>query len=277
VTDFLHDVSGSNLLVDWPALGAAGCGRDTPVTCRLKDVRFSRALTRILENVSANQASPPLGYAQVDGCILISTQPRLDAGLEYRGFDVYDLTTDELDPIRVAFGASPFARDTRAPLHRLRDLTTSAERATGLHIDAKYFPAYSNYGSFAPASSGLFVIGPPAALDQLAAHLERERRLPRLEAFALRALTLLTGACLAVRRITSPARRRRKRLGANRCPACGYDLRASPTRCPECGTPSATGASTAGPNYAPPLASSFALLGVFWRLCGPLPRLTTAP
>jgi hypothetical protein len=31
--------------------------------------------------------------------------------------------------------------------------------------------------------------------------------------------------------------RRKKPRPPTACPACGYDLRASPTRCPECGTP----------------------------------------
>jgi hypothetical protein len=49
---------------------------------------------------------------------------------------------------------------------------------------------------------------------------------------------LLLCAPLPVVRLGSALRRRRAR-GRGLCPACGYDLRATPERCPECGTAAA--------------------------------------
>jgi hypothetical protein len=49
--------------------------------------------------------------------------------------------------------------------------------------------------------------------------------------WAIAAACAALPAALVLRRRTA---RRRARLGL--CPACGYDLRATPDRCPECGT-----------------------------------------
>ena len=48
------------------------------------------------------------------------------------------------------------------------------------------------------------------------------------------ALLALPPLALAARRVAA-VRRRRSRSRAGLCPACGYDLRATPGRCPECG------------------------------------------
>jgi hypothetical protein len=48
-------------------------------------------------------------------------------------------------------------------------------------------------------------------------------------------LLLLAATTLWLARLTARARRE-ERSKAGLCPACGYDLRATPGRCPECGT-----------------------------------------
>jgi hypothetical protein len=54
------------------------------------------------------------------------------------------------------------------------------------------------------------------------------------DASAVGALAVLP-ACFVAARVVRRRRRRRSR-DQGRCPACGYDLRATPDRCPECGT-----------------------------------------
>ena len=56
-------------------------------------------------------------------------------------------------------------------------------------------------------------------------------------------LPAAAAAMLPAARALSWLKRARRRPAEGLCPACGYDLRASPGRCPECGTATAKGPS----------------------------------
>src|SRR5205814_2462374 len=53
VIDFLRDITTANIFVNWRALEAAGVDKNAPVTARLRNVRFSKALSLILADVSS--------------------------------------------------------------------------------------------------------------------------------------------------------------------------------------------------------------------------------
>lgn len=68
--DFLRDVSGANIHVNWPALGVAGVDRNAPVTARLRNVSFDSALKVILDSAGGGKAK--LGYTVEGGIITIT-------------------------------------------------------------------------------------------------------------------------------------------------------------------------------------------------------------
>jgi hypothetical protein len=63
--------------------------------------------------------------------------------------------------------------------------------------------------------------------------------------FAL--LTAALPSAWIARRLRDRHRRARERRNAGLCPACGYDLRATPDRCPECGAMAEAIASSGDP------------------------------
>src|SRR5947209_4169818 len=50
--DFIRDVSGLNIHVDWKSLESVNVAKDTPVTLKVRDVTIRRALTLILNEAS---------------------------------------------------------------------------------------------------------------------------------------------------------------------------------------------------------------------------------
>jgi general secretion pathway protein D len=89
VIDFLRDVSGSNIFVNWKSLEAAGIDRNTPVSANLRNVKFSKALNVILDSVGGGQTK--LGYTVDEGVITISTQDDLSRNVVVRVYDIRDL------------------------------------------------------------------------------------------------------------------------------------------------------------------------------------------
>lgn len=91
VIDFLRDVTGANIYVDWPALERASISRDAPVTARLRDIKFSKALELIFKSVEGEEDDRKLGYTLGDGVITISTRKELNKNVVTQRYDINDL------------------------------------------------------------------------------------------------------------------------------------------------------------------------------------------
>lgn len=113
VIDFLRDVTGANLVVEWRTLEQSGIDRTTPVfVTRLTNVRFERALQTVLREVSGG--GTPLDYNIEEGIITISTREAIaQASPRTVVYDVSDLLFRPLDagePPQVEFNLEPVER-----------------------------------------------------------------------------------------------------------------------------------------------------------------------
>ncbi len=91
VIDFLRDVTGANIYVDWKTLEAASIQKDAPVTARLRDIKFSKALELIFKSVEGDDDEHKLGYTVDEGVITISTRKELNKNTVTRRYDINDL------------------------------------------------------------------------------------------------------------------------------------------------------------------------------------------
>lgn len=95
VTEFLRDISGANIFVNWRALETAGVDKNAPVTARLRDVKFSKALETILRDVGGGAVK--LGYTVDEGVITISTADDLSSNVVTNVYDIQDLIMNVTD------------------------------------------------------------------------------------------------------------------------------------------------------------------------------------
>jgi beta-lactamase regulating signal transducer with metallopeptidase domain len=86
--DFLRDVTGLNIFVDWRGLEAAGIDRNTPITVRMQKVPFETVLRYVLRD-AGHQVK--LDYAVIDGIVNISTAELISAETQVRVYDIEPL------------------------------------------------------------------------------------------------------------------------------------------------------------------------------------------
>jgi hypothetical protein len=92
--DFLRDVSGANIHVNWRALEAAGINGDTPVNLRLREVSLRKILTTLLNETGAGGT---LTYYVSEGVIEITTSEIADKEMITRVYPVDDLLMEVPD------------------------------------------------------------------------------------------------------------------------------------------------------------------------------------
>jgi type II secretory pathway component GspD/PulD (secretin)/tetratricopeptide (TPR) repeat protein len=89
VVEYLRNVTGVNIFVNWRALEDAGIERGAPVTLQLANVPADKALSLILDQVGGDLVK--LGYNIDDGVLTISTRENLSKNTIIRTYDIRDL------------------------------------------------------------------------------------------------------------------------------------------------------------------------------------------
>jgi hypothetical protein len=92
--DFIRDVSGANIVVNWKALAEVNVTPDTPVNLRLHNVSVRKVLTALLQQAGGGDQ---LTFVASEGVIEITTQQIADARLITKVYPIDDLLVEVPD------------------------------------------------------------------------------------------------------------------------------------------------------------------------------------
>ncbi len=101
--DFLRDVSGANIHVNWRALEGVGVGKDAQVNVRLRSVSLRKVLDLVLNEAGAGSA---LTYYVDQGVIEVTTREIADKDLFTKVYPIEDLIVDVPDFVGPDFNIS---------------------------------------------------------------------------------------------------------------------------------------------------------------------------
>jgi hypothetical protein len=122
VIDFLRDVAGANIYVDWKSLESVNVAKDSPVTYSATDTKFGDVLNAVLANAAGDPKK--LVYCTDGGIIFVSTP---DVQKQHR--DLWkthrDLPTDKLKSFK------PIAPEVRFNANNLSDVIDFLRDTTG--------------------------------------------------------------------------------------------------------------------------------------------------
>ena len=89
--DFLRDISGVNMTVNWKALETAGITKEAPVTLRLRAISLRKALQMILAEAGGGDT---LAYDIDEGVVEITTKEQADSRMITKVYPIEDLIMD---------------------------------------------------------------------------------------------------------------------------------------------------------------------------------------
>lgn len=92
--EYVRDVSGANITVNWKALEEAGVSKDSPVNIRLRGVTVRKALDLILAEASGGDK---LSFDVDQNVIEITTRELVDSKMYTRVYPIQDLIMDVPD------------------------------------------------------------------------------------------------------------------------------------------------------------------------------------